>query len=496
MRKRIPNKIWSSLYWKISAIFLVLLIIVGVAYIAIAAYSSNKYACEVTQQVNAHVAQSISEKLPSFSKSGMVMEEELAKLRADVKAINPMIEVYLLDPLGKILGYAAPVDHLKLNMVDLTPIKRFIESGGKAFAVADDPRNKMMKKVFSATTVGTEGDLKGYIYVILASEEYHAVMDSRLWGYLYHLGTTSILFTILAAIFIGLGAIWLLTSNLRNIISTVRKFQEGDLNARIELKSGGEIAELGSAFNEMADTILENIEEMKSAEILRRELIANVSHDLRTPLAVIHGYVETLMMKEHTLTPDERKRYIEIIMKSTAKLKKMVSELFELSKLESKQVKPKKEPFFMQELVQDAYYKYDMLAKEKGVELKTHITDGMPMVLGDISLIERVLQNLLDNAIKFTPKGGEVSIELSKKENSIEVHITDTGVGIPSAKLPFVFERYQTNCRTGGENDNITGFGLGLAIVKKILELHDTTPIVVSKQQEGARFSFQLPVYS
>ncbi|MEZ4886805.1 MAG: HAMP domain-containing sensor histidine kinase [Chitinophagales bacterium] len=495
MQKSFLGKVWDSLYWKISAIFLVMLIIIGFAYIAIAAYSSNRYACEVTQQVNSHVAQSISEKLPSFSKSGMVMEEELAELRADVKAINPMIEVYLLSPNGEILGYAAPVDKLKLNMVDLDPIKKFIDSKGKTFVLGEDPRNKMMKKVFSATAVGEKGKEKGYIYVILASEEYHVVMDSRLWGYLYHLGTTSILFTIVAAIVIGLGAIWLLTSNLRNIISTVKKFQEGDLTARVHLPSSGEIADLGSAFNDMADTILANIEDMKSADILRRELVANISHDLRTPLAVIHGYIETLMMKEETLTNEERKRYIEIIMKSTAKLKKMVSELFELSKLEAKQVKPKKEPFFMQELVQDAYYKYDVLAREKGVELKTVVTDGMPMVLGDISLIERVLQNLLDNAIKFTPEGGEVFIKLVKKEKAIEVQVSDTGVGIANENIPYVFERYQTHTRTNGEKNTIGGFGLGLAIVKKILELHDTTPMVTSKLQEGARFSFQLPVY-
>ncbi len=496
MQKSLSNKIWSSLYWKISAIFLLLLIVIGFAYIAITAYSSNKYACEVTQQVNADVAQTIGEKLPSFSESGMVMEEELEVLRTDVAAINPMIEVYLLDTMGKILGYAAPVEELKLNMVDLTPIKAFISSNGSKFLVGDDPRNKMMKKVFSATAIGQKGVEKGYIYVILASEEYHAVMDSRLYGYLYHLGTTSILFTIIAAIIVGLVAIWLLTNNLRNIVSTVRKFKEGDLNARVHLTSGGEIAELGNAFNEMADTILTNIEEMKSAEVLRRELIANVSHDLRTPLAVIHGYVETLKMKEDKLTPEERKRYIEIIMKSTAKLKKMVSELFELSKLEAKQVKLQKEPFFIQELVQDAYYKYDVLAKEKGVELKTHITNGMPMVLGDIALIERVLQNLMDNAIKFTPKGGKVSIELSKKEGAVEIQIVDTGVGISNEELPHVFERFQTHNRTMSERNNIVGTGLGLAIVKKILELHDTVPIVSSKVQEGAKFSFRLPVYS
>ncbi|MFK7906787.1 MAG: sensor histidine kinase [Chitinophagales bacterium] len=495
MQKRFSNKIWNSLYWKISAIFLVLLIVIGFAYIAIAAYSSNKYACEVTQRVNVHVAESISQKLPSFSENGEVMEEELEELRKDVKAINPMIEVYLLCPKGEILGYAATVEKLKLNMVDLTPIKQFIESGGERFLVGEDPRNRMMKKVFSATAVGEKGNEKGYIYVILASEEYHAVMDSRLYAYLYHLGTTSILFTILAAIFIGLGAIWLLTSNLRNILSTVRKFQEGDLNARVNLPSKGEIAELGNAFNEMADTILANIEDMKSAETLRRELIANVSHDLRTPLAVIHGYVETLMMKEETLTSNERKRYIEIIMKSTAKLKKMVSELFELSKLEAKQVKPKKEPFFIQELVQDAYYKYDVLAKGKGIELKTQITNGMPMVLGDIALIERVLQNLLDNAIKFTPEGGSISIDLCKKDNAIEVQVSDTGIGISNEQIPYVFERYQTHNRTNGVKETIGGIGLGLAIVKKILELHDTVPVVSSKLQEGAKFSFQLPVY-
>jgi signal transduction histidine kinase len=244
----------------------------------------------------------------------------------------------------------------------------------------------------------------------------------------------------------------------------------------------------------MADTIVGNIENLKSMETMRRELVGNVSHDLRTPLAVIHGYVETLMIKRASLSDVEREDYLKIILASTEKLKKLVSELFELSRLEAKQVTPKKEPFFIQELINDICQKFQLIANEKQVHLTAGGTSQQSMVYGDVGLIERVLQNLIDNALKFTPKGGAINVAVDNQDKNVEIRVSDTGKGIPQEQIPFIFDRYHIGDKRISLDQNNTG--LGLAIVKKILEIHDSSIHLKSRLNSGTTFSFQLPIHA
>ncbi|MGI9544007.1 MAG: HAMP domain-containing sensor histidine kinase, partial [Cyclobacteriaceae bacterium] len=276
-----------------------------------------------------------------------------------------------------------------------------------------------------------------------------------------------------------------------------RSFQSGNLQARVPIKSKGEISQLGTSFNEMADTIVQNIEKMKATENLRRELIANVSHDLRTPIAIIHGYVETMIMKADSLDEADRKKYMSTILESTDKLKKLVADLFELSKLEAKEIEPKKEPFFITELIQDISQKHKLMAGEKSITIVPVISKDLPMVHADVSLIERVLQNLIDNAIKFTEDGGIITIETHREADQVEVKVSDTGEGIPEEEIPHIFERYHT-LSDGAKNKKLldkVSTGLGLAIVKKILEIHNTTINLTSKLNKGSSFYFSLPLY-
>jgi len=186
----------------------------------------------------------------------------------------------------------------------------------------------------------------------------------------------------------------------------IRDFQKGNLNARIEMKGKGELKEFADSFNDMADTIVNNIKEIKRIDDLRRILVANVSHDLRTPLSIIRGYVETIILKEPSLTPLERKDYLEIILKNTDRLLKLVEELFELSKLETKETEPHKEEFSLAELLQDVYQKNLVVAQKKGINFILEIAENLPFIYADLGMIEKVFQNLIDNAFKFTPSGG------------------------------------------------------------------------------------------
>ena len=254
--------------------------------------------------------------------------------------------------------------------------------------------------------------------------------------------------------------------------------------------SNDELGAVAVNFNEMAETIEQNIEEIKGVEKLRKELISNVSHDLRTPIASIQGYAETLELKAEDITIEERRKYLNIIVRSCERLKSLVNDLFELSKLETSQVKLNLEPFSISEMIQDVVNKYSILAQQKGITLHTIVSKSVPLVMADISLIDRVLQNLIDNAIRFCEQGDSIHIEIdTEKPGNVRVNVIDTGKGMSKKELENIFDRYY---RGRDEANQTSGNGLGLAIVKKIIDIHQATISVTSQLQKGTTFSFNL----
>lgn len=469
----------------------VLLVLIGFAFIYLTSYSSLMYFQEANQRLNADIATHIVDEVPIFTETGAVNEKSLEDMFDHVMTLHPAIEIYLLDPQGKVLAYYAPDDKIKRKYVDLKPIQRFIRSHGESRVMGDDPRHTARQKVFSAAVIQKENKVLGYMYVVLASEELDSVTDVLFGSYLMRVGTYSMLVILVGSFVIGLLLIWYLTRNLRKVMDAVQKFKDGNWQSRVEGHMQGEFGLLANTFNEMSDTLVSNIEQLKALENLRSELIANISHDLRTPIAIIHGYSETLMMKAENLNPAEREKYVGVILKNTENLKRLVADLFEFSKLEAKQVVPQKESFFITELVSDAIQKYTLLAQAKNITLTPVFSQDLPRVYADIAMMDRVLQNLIDNAIKYTPEGGQITVELVKKQNGVEVKISDTGIGISETDLPFIFDRYYKTASPSSTGSSSTG--LGLAIVKKILELNNARIEVQSKLNQGTSFMFQLP---
>ena len=491
-----PKTLTPKLVKKLWLAFILLVIMMGVSYIAITGYFANMHNQETTQRLNADVAQHvIAEKFQNaspFLDDGSVNKALFGDLMHDMMAVNQGIEVYLLNDTGEIL-YSVVLDHdnnAPAKSVSLTPIASFIADKGERFILGDDPRAPGEKKIFSAAPYSVDGR-NGFIYIVLAGKKFQEVSSTLMGQYFAKLGLGATLLTTIFAAVIGFLAIWFLTKNLRVITNTVRRFSEGDLTARIQNPDSSDISIFANSFNEMADTITGNIDKMQSVDLLRRELIANVSHDLRTPLAILKGYVETLQMKRDSLTEAEKQEYLQITHDNVDKLSKLINQLFEYSKLEAEQVTPVKEPFSITELSHDLIAKFKMLAGQKQIELQLDNPKENNMVFADVSLVERALQNLIENAIKYTEPKGKVTLSLQKKGKNVEINITDTGTGIPVNEQPFIFDRY----KQVDESAKKQGSGLGLAIVKKIMELHDTTITVLSKPKEGSSFIFNLPAY-
>ena len=485
------KRFFSRLYVQVSAIFILMLVVFAAITLYIAVEAARSYSIEVNQKLNRELAENTVNVIKPQFQHDSVNKAMLQDIMHSMMVINPSVEVYLLDADGKILSYVAPEKVVKLTHVSLKPIEQFLSDSSQNIIYGDDPRNPGEKKIFSAATVTENGRLTGYVYIVLASQEYVSAAQMVLGSYILGISIRSIIVILIISALVGLLAIWFITKKLNVIVLGIKQFRAGKLDSRISVKGGNELDKIGLAFNEMAETIEKNIRELRGIDELRKELISNVSHDLRTPVASIQGYAETLLLKEEQITPDERHKYIEIIYSSCERLKKLVSELFELSKLQTNQVKLNPEPFSIAELVYDVADKFRILSQKKGVSINTVISKDVPVVAADVSLIDRVLQNLIDNAVKYTHDGDTINIEINYAgSGQVEVKIADSGEGIKQEELSHIFERYYKSKKYSEST------GLGLAIVKKIMDLHNTEINVSSLPGMGTTFAFYLPVAS
>ncbi|MDH3441949.1 MAG: HAMP domain-containing histidine kinase, partial [Gammaproteobacteria bacterium] len=307
----------------------------------------------------------------------------------------------------------------------------------------------------------------------------------------------AILAIVLTTAAIGVVVFRLLTRRLNRLNNEMRKVSESGFSVEPALSpsrtGGDEIDEISNAFLDMSARIQEQLEQLKENDKLRRELVSNISHDLRTPLSAMQGFLETLIIKDESLPKDERERYLKTARRHTLRLNELIGDLFELSKLDAASVTPNMEAFSVHELLQDVSQEFQLEAERRNIRLGIQLDTGNVMTMGDIGLIQRVLENLVRNAIHFTPTGGEIVLSVSKNPSSVAVAVSDTGCGIPDEEIPRIFERYYS--ASVDENPFSGASGLGLAIVKRILDLHDSQVTVTSKINSGTRFEFELPLY-
>ncbi len=484
------KKFFTTFYGKLSAIFLILLIIMGIAQVLITLQSSTRFYSEADQKLNSRLAFDMANEFRPFLKDSI----NFAGIEQTIHymmIMNPKIEIYLLDGSGKILAFfAEPQKKVQAKFVDVDPIRRFLAANANMPILGDDPRHIGRKKPFSVASLKIGQSIDGYLYIIIGSEQFDSAASTIRESYIVQTILKGLLVTLLFTGIIGLILFALLTRRLRRMAEVVRQFERGMLEKRIPVKSNDEVGHLAQSFNRMADTIVTNMDELKKNDNLRRELVANVSHDLRSPLASIQGYLETILMKDKTLTAEERNQFLQVILNNTTLLNNLVEQLFELSKLDARQVQPNPEPFSMAELAQDVVMKFKPRAEKRNVDLQAVLPENLPQVKADIGLIERALSNLIDNALRYTPEKGTVKVVLSNSHKRVRVLVSDTGNGISADDLPFIFDRFyraeKSRARTTG------GTGLGLAISKKILELHGSTITVESVVNVGTTFSFDM----
>lgn len=465
----------------------------GAAFLVIDRINTRVYYEELTQQLNAPIAMYVTEQRNLIA-NGAPDAESLAELARHAMVINPSAEIYLLDVSGKILGHALAEESVTQSTVDLTPIRSLLGGTVEMPIRGDDPRSTM-QKVFSAAEVTNNGVLEGYLYVVLGGQTYEALATNIAASYVGRASTLAIICLIALTAAIGLLVFGLMTKRLRQLNHEMMDVTESKFETiptiTATTTTGDEIDQLTHSFINMATQIRTQLSQLTENDKLRRELVSNISHDLRTPLSAMQGYLETLILKGDQLSDGERARYLSVARKHATRLGTLIGDLFELSKLDSASVTPNIENFSLPELVQDVALEFQLDAEKKGIAVEIQTNTEFAFTRGDIGLIQRVLENLMRNAIRFTPNGGTITLSISDRSQGIVVSVADTGSGIPKKDLSRIFDRFYRSVE--GEEARSESAGLGLAIVKRILDLHNSRITVESELDRGTRFEFELP---
>ncbi len=489
---------FKSLYSRIALTFAVLILLFGSLCGGLDLVAAKYHQQEIVQRLSKDLAKHIAKHWP-LAKANELDKSAIAELFHMLMIVNPSIEVYLLDNNGVIKAFQPnhhhPDERLLLQQVNLAPIQAFLDNQHLPLT-GDNPRNPDAANVFSATELRQDGVKVGYLYIILTGQDYQHLANQVWQGHVFQSAMWTGFGVLVLTLLAGLGLFAAITRRLNALSGTMAEFEKMDFSGGLHVcpkitRSSDEIGQLACTFEHMAERISKQIQQIHAQDELRREMIANVSHDLRTPLTSMQGYLETLLRKSENLTPEEQHRYLTVAVRQSQRVAQLAHELFELAKLECEETSPSFEHFFLQELIQDVIQKFELAAQKKHIHIHFTLDQAMPMVYADIAMIERVLSNLIDNALRYTPEQGSINLELLPTDGNVSVRVADTGKGIAEENLGGLFERHSPLRHSSNRSHG--GGGLGLLITKRILELHGSTIEAFSKPGQGAMFTFSLP---
>lgn len=486
---------FNTIFRKLVAVLLLFGLLMSLIFMMIMRYSHNIYHQEIQQKFHAGVATRFAV-LAGWTPTGWADPNAVAAAFARLVTANPQFHVFILDRDGLVLSHYPANLQLASPRVALQPIKKILQPKPHLPILGDDPAAYHGQQVFSATQLQGNTRPEQYLYVTLHSEEHDESAEGLRLAYITREGTWLIVASLMLALTGGLLSLHFAVRPLKQLASTMDDFRENNFKGDVTgskkpLASGDEIDTLTATFYRMAGQMQAQMREIAHADASRREFIANVSHDLRTPLASIQGYLDTLSLKNEALTPQERQQYLHIALNQAKSLSQLINTLFYLAKLDSGQIALQPERFRIDEVVQDVVHKFALQAQKKNIRLVAQAHGKLPFVCADLGLIERALSNLIDNALRHTPEGGSVQLCLQHIDAKVWVSVIDSGSGIAALDLPHIFERFYRGNSARGEA--AINAGLGLSIVRRILDMHGETVEAANAPERGAHFRFSLP---
>jgi signal transduction histidine kinase len=324
-------------------------------------------------------------------------------------------------------------------------------------------------------------NLFGTLYIIPNNQPdtLSILLSSYINRYLIWGGVIAIALAVIISFIISRGIL----SPIRALSGSARKLGNGDFSARVKVKDRGEVGQLARTFNSMANDI-------ERTEKLRRNMVAEVAHEIRTPLSNIAGYLEAI--RDDVIKPEPA--VISSLSEEVELLSRLVNDLQVLALADAGELTLVRQPEDITQLIDQSLKAVQIKASEKQLQISSTLAPGLPAVNIDFHRISQVLHNLLANAITHTPAGGQITVSAAMAGQFVEVSVADSGEGIPAEDLPLIFERFyrvdKSRSRPGG------GSGLGLTIAKRMVEAHGGTISVSSQPGKGSRFTFGVPVDS
>ena len=484
----------KTFYGKLSLLLLACFMVIAIVLTILAKLLTQNYQSEVEQKLHLKLAEHIVHDNQLFN-GDQINHSAIKHAFHGMMILGPSFEFYIVSPEGKILTFSAAPDRIKRQSVSIDPINDFINGVKPLPILGDDPRSTTKKKIFSVSPIHEKNQLKGYLYIIIGGEIYDDITSLLQKSHILTLGGWSVVLILFMTLIVTLFLFAMLTRPLRRLTSDIEMLREHGFESRPltyhqwKSNSGDEIERLGNSFNELTSELNKQYQKVKNTDQLRRELISYASHDLRTPLASLQGYLETWWLKHKDTEVDSD--LINVAMKNAQHMSCLIEQLFELAYLDAEDVSLNMEPIYITELVHDAIRNRAPEADAKNIVIDLNPKQSGVVLMGDYQKLERVFSNLIDNSLRHTHSGGCINIRISEQTNQKWlIEISDTGVGIPDNEIPNVFAgHYRASNSVNGKGHNS---GLGLAICKRIVELHGSRLELNSELGVGSVFSFEL----
>ena len=422
--------------------------------------------------------------------STIAQAEQIAKIIASPEHSNIKSLSMLINTLK-----AYDTDSTSLWLVDKNGIVINVNKEKKMYT-SESELSESLNKVFNGETVVLNQENTSFMsglsltVAVPVFEEsgikyavyYHKNIESAQGlDYLFyrHLTISSIVTILVSALLVQISSKHI-TLPIKQLNKMCIDISNGNFDTQIITSGKDEIEQLATSFNNMAQNL-------KRHEKLRSGFVANVSHELRSPITSIHGFAKGML--DGTIEESDREKYTKIIVEESTRLKKLINELLDLSQIESGEFPLHLSQFDINEQIRRIIIRYIDRMEEKNIELNVSFANDYCMVFADIDRIAQVLVNLIDNAIKFTPEKGSINIWTRTEEEKVLIGVSDTGCGVPKEDLEYIFERFYKSDKA---HSNKVGTGLGLSIVKKILDQHGETILVRSSPNKGTQFIFTL----
>ncbi len=459
--------------------------------------SVRGYYMDVTHEKTARFVERVIEMHPDLWSSYRDNPATFGARLREYILYSPNTGLYLLDNDGRVLASAGEGRLFWSNYrVDLAPVLASRAEESDAPVVSDDPDVQGRRCLVVARPVLDGTRQAGWLYVVARTADIASYAPEMVKSYAIRTAVTVALVTLSIGVLLTIAMIAVLTRPLLGLTAVVEKVRNSGFSEELcgSIVPGcgreDEVGRLSRAFRETFERLHVEMLRVKQTDAKRREMVASVSHDLRTPLTALMGQLETIRMKGDALSKDEQQALFLRALQNAQHLRRLTDALADLARLDSPDFETHPEPIALGELADDVVQRFASRAAEAGLKLEVDYPDGLPLTRVDAALIERALANLLDNALRVTPAGGTVAVRAIPDATGVRLEVTDTGPGVALEDQPRVFERFYQASR---HREQRGSSGLGLAIVKRVAELHGGSAGLRSQPGRGATFYIELP---